>query len=179
MIRVALALTCLLCSSVGLTGGAEPPQPRMTVSARPPTALAAQSPVKPGQTWILSGTRADGQKVSRAIVLTMQAPSWSDSEGWSFDSEMGFFDYHPQTGKVFVGEMLSAFLTGNDVLMCFGFRTPAGITGALMSGSLEELQAESDKVDPTAPDPTTTEEALRIMRAAGMKVGTCTLTLKK
>ncbi|MBZ9751251.1 hypothetical protein K7W42_10280 [Deinococcus sp. HMF7604] len=175
MVRALLAVSLLLPPSVALAGGSQNAQPR---AVAPFGAPAAHLPVKPGQTWILSGTAANGQKLSREVVLTAKAATW-EGDSWDFDSELGGLSYTPQDGSFYAGDFSGGLVAGGDVVLCLGFLEGRTGRGALLVGTLDEIKAETDKLDADLPDPRTTEEALATMRAAGLKVGTCTLTLKK
>ncbi|WP_221089940.1 hypothetical protein [Deinococcus aquaedulcis] len=177
MKRSFLVAALLLLPSAALAGGAQNAQPRTVAPFGAPRALAANSPVKPGQTWILSGTTASGQKVNRQIVLSKKAPTWDD--GWDFDGDVGPFSYNPEDGTIFAGDVMTGMMNDGDMLACFGFLKGMVGGGALLAGSLDEISTELEKLDEDLPDPKSAEEAVAIMRGAGVKVGTCTLTLKK
>ncbi|MVN85796.1 hypothetical protein GO986_03350 [Deinococcus sp. HMF7620] len=176
MVRALLAVSLLLLPSVAFAGGSQNAQPRVVAPFGAPRVLAANSPVKPGQTWILGGTTASGQKISREIVLGPQAPTWN-VDGWAFESEIDILGYHPVDNTLYVTD-LSGMVTGDYMTLCMGF-LEAGIgRGALLTGSVDEMRSQLAQLD-NFPDPKSASEALATMRAAGLNVGTCTLTLKK
>ncbi|PTA66816.1 hypothetical protein [Deinococcus arcticus] len=177
MLRSLLAASLLFLPSVAVAGSGQNAQPRAVAPFGAPRVLAANSPVKPGQTWVLSGITASGQKVSRQIVLSKKAPTWDD--GWDFDGDVGPFSYNPEDGTIFAGDVMTGMMNDSDVLACFGFLKGMVGSGALLAGSLDEIDTELQKLDEDLPDPKTAAEAVATMRGAGMKVGTCTLTLKK
>lgn len=175
--RSFLSASLLVLSSMAFAGSGQNAQPRAVTPFGTPRALAANSLVKPGQTWILSGTTASGEKVNRQIVLSKKAPTWND--GWEFDGDVGPFGYNPEDGTVFAGDVMTGLMNDGNVLVCLGFLSGQNAKGGLLSGTLDELEGELEKMDKILPDPESADEAIKVMQWAGMKVGTCTLTLKK
>ena len=157
-------------------GGGTDAVPQAVPPLGTPKTLLARSPVRPGQTWWISGTTADGVKIIRALVLRSDVPELDITSTWSFQADVGTLVYDLRDGSFVAHDVFS--LTGKDTVLCSGFFKGPVATGALNTGSGEDWGGVG-RFDPLFVPPRTTAELITLLRAQGFRVGTCTLTLVK
>jgi len=175
--RHALALAVLMAGAV--LGGGTDAVPRAVPPPGTPKTLLARSPVKPGQTWRISGTTADGVKMTRTLVLNHKAPELDITSTWSFQADVGTVTYDLRDGSFLAYDVYTP--TGPDTVLCSGFFKGPVATGALNTGSGDDWGGMGGlgRFDPLFVPPRTTPELITLLRAEGFRVGTCTLTLVK
>ena len=150
------------------------PVPAVTSPAAP--ALPADAVFQPGQTWVLSGTTAGGERIERELVLDDAAPEWDD--GWSFESDLGPLSYDPETGLVFAADVMTGMEEDSDLQVCMGFVQDKSVTGVLVSGDMDSISEQLSMLDGEGDAPETAEGLAQAFEDAGVEVGTCTLNLK-
>ena len=80
---------------------------------------------------------------------------------------------------ILAADVLTGMMDDSDIHLCLGMIQGSGARGVLLSGTLEELEVEMDKLDDATGEPRTTDELVQAVRKAGVNAGTCTLTLKR
>lgn len=176
--RQILALSCLLFGTFALAGGAGNAAPRPVApfgSAAAARTLPANSLVKPGQTWVMSGMDASGKSVTQTYALSKDAPEWDD--GWDFESEIGMLSYDPEAGSMFAGNFTENMLEQKPMNICLATVEGQQVRGLLFTGELEDIEPEFDKLSEQMGEAAPTYDALvKAAKAANVKAGTCTLT---
>lgn len=170
MRKVLLSVSLIALTSVALAGGG---------GSRPAvqTSLPRTAVVQPGHTWVMTGTTAAGEQVQAEFRLSAQAPE-RDGTSWDFDAENGPFTYDPVDGTLFVANLLPALTDGAPAQVCVAMFEGPVAQGALLSGSMEEIDAQMKQLPADAPDPKNGADAVRILRSYGIPAGTCTLKRK-
>ena len=172
-----LVLAALLTLTPLAHAGSGNAAPRAVTPFGTPKALPANALVRPGQTWVMTGTTADGERISRELKLSAQAPEWDD--GWDFDADNGPFSWQPDNRTLLATDILTGMTDDTDIHMCLGMVEGAGARGVLLSGDLDILQSYITKLDAATGEPRNADELLQAVRNAGVNAGTCTLTLKR
>lgn len=150
-------------------------QPAVSAAPTAP-AFPADALIRPGQTWVLSGTTAGGETIERELVLDDAAPEWDD--GWSFESDLGPLSYDPETGLVFAADVMTGMEEDSDLQVCMGFVQDKSVTGVLVSGDMDSISEQLSMLDGEGDAPETAEGLAQAFEDAGVEVGTCTLNLK-
>ncbi|GAA0506569.1 hypothetical protein [Deinococcus depolymerans] len=172
-----LVLAALLTLTPLAHAGSGNVAPRAVTPFGAPKALPANALVRPSQTWILTGTTAGGERISRDLKLSAQAPEWDD--GWDFDADNGPFSWNPEDRLMIAADVLTGMDEDSDIHLCLGMVEGGGARGVLFSGSLEEIQERVSQLEGATGDPRTADELVQAVRKAGVNAGTCTLTLKR
>ncbi len=161
-----LASSLIALTSVALAGGG---------GARPaPAALPGTALVQPGQTWVMTGTTAAGEPVQVKFALTRKAPERSGRD-WNFDAPNGPFTYSPVEGTLFAADILPSLTTGAPVQLCVAMFDGKEARGALLSGRMDDIDAQMAQIPDDAPEPKNAAEIVQILRRYGVAAGTCTL----
>ncbi|AKH17553.1 hypothetical protein [Deinococcus soli (ex Cha et al. 2016)] len=172
-----LVLAALLTLTPLAHAGSGNAAPRAVTPFGAPKALPANALVRPGQTWVMSGTTAAGERITRDLKLSTQAPEWDD--GWDFEADNGPFSWKPEDRMILAADVRTGMMNDSDIHLCLGMIEGSSVRGVLLSGTLEELDADMDKLDSATGEPRTTDEIIQAVRKAGVNAGTCTLTLKR
>ena len=175
--RRHFALAAMLTLTPLAAAGSGNAAPRTVTPFGTPKALPANAPVRPGQTWVMTGTTAGGERITRELKLSTQAPEWDD--GWDFDVENGPFSWQPRNRTIFAPDVLTGLNDDGNIHMCMGMIEGASARGVLFSGDLDELKEVLARLDAVTGDPRTADEFVQIIRKAGVPAGTCTLTPKR
>ena len=161
-----LASSLIALTSVALAGGG---------GARPaPATLPGTALVQPGQTWVMTGTTAAGEPVQVKFALTRKAPERSGTD-WNFDAPNGPFTYSPDEGTLFAADILPSLTTGAPVQLCVAMFDGKEARGALLSGRMDDIDAQMAQIPDDAPEPKNAAEIVHILRSYGVAAGTCTL----
>lgn len=114
--RVALfALPLLLAACAPATSGNV-----STTSVNAPDA-----PVKPGDTWEVSGTAASGDKFTGTVRLNKVSPSRSERGTYSYDADDGFVSWR-ENGFMWV---YTSDTAGGRINTCITYNARPGIAG--------------------------------------------------
>ncbi|GGR52449.1 hypothetical protein GCM10008959_12480 [Deinococcus seoulensis] len=172
-----IVLAALLTLTPLAHAGSGNAAPRAVAPFGAPKALPANALVRPGQTWVMTGTTAGGERISRELKLGAQAPEWDD--GWDFKADKGVFNWQSEDRTILAADMLTGMMDDSDIHMCLGMVEGAGARGVLLSGDLDTLQSYVTKLDAATAEPRNADELVQAIRKAGVPAGTCTLTLKR
>lgn len=172
-----LVLAALLSLTPLAAAGSGNAAPRTVAPFGAPKALPSNALVRPGQTWVMTGTTAGGDRISRELKLSAQAPEWDD--GWDFEADKGLFSWNPENRLIIATDVLTGMTDDTDIHMCLGMVEGTGARGALLSGDLDTIQSYIPKLDAATGEPRNADEFVQAVRKAGVAAGTCTLTLKR
>lgn len=172
-----LVLAALLTLTPLAHAGSGNAAPRAVTPFGTPKALPANALVRPGQTWVMTGTAAGGERISRDLKLSAQAPEWDN--GWDFEADKGIFSWQPEDRMILAADMLTGMTDDTDIHLCLGMVEGSGARGVLLSGDLDGIQSYIEKIDPATAEPRNADELVQAVRRAGVPAGTCTLTLKR
>lgn len=179
MRNASLIMALFLAASVALAGGAGGPRPTGAPAAPPAvtsaaTRLPATALVRPGQTWVVTGKTVTGEAVSFPVVLNKAAPKWED--GWVFETETGLVFLSSNQQSVQIGEFMEALL-GGDAYVCFAAREGQTLRGALLSGEMETVLEQLDKIEDDA-EMDTYAQITAVLNKHNLKYGSCTIARK-
>ncbi|WP_155298333.1 hypothetical protein [Deinococcus kurensis] len=172
-----LVLAALLTLTSLASAGSGNAAPRAVTPFGAPKALPANALVRPDQTWVMTGITADGERITRELKLSTQAPEWDD--GWHFDGENGPFIWHSAERTIMTADVLTGLAMDSDIQLGLALVEGSGARGVLVSGSLDEIKEQIDQLDSASGDPRNADELGQAVRKAGVNAGTCTLTLKR
>lgn len=174
MRKFLLTAALIALTPASLAGGGNsvrPPNPPQ------PFGTPANTLVKPGQTWIMTGTTADGEAVNTEFKLSNKAPTISDGD-WDFDTPNGPLTYNPAYKTLFARNVSPAALQGESVQICIAMTEGKQASGALLSGTMEEIGAQMKKLPSDAADPQNAADIQSMLKSFGISAGSCTLKIK-
>ena len=135
-----------------------------------PFGVPANALIRPGQTWVLSGTTVSGERLRRETTLGAYARP--QGAGWDFGSPLGIFSWQPKIRTVVVEDMTDK----NDIQLCFAIEEQRGARGILISGTDEQIDLLIGRINAAIMNPGTPDQLIQDVRTAGVDAGTCTLT---
>lgn len=152
------------------------PKPAATQPAAPAAPAFPDDLVfQPGQSWLLEGTTAGGEDLERELLIDEETPEWDD--GWDFTTDLGPLSYDPETGLVFVADMMTGLMEESDMQVCIGYADEEGyMEGVLLSGDMGSISEQLGQLDDSEGFPETTEDLQAAFEDAGVEVGTCSLS---